>query len=212
MAHTHLITVAPTGAESSKADVPALPVTIDELVATAQACEAAGAAMIHIHIRDDDAQPTLDLGRLKDTVAAVRASSNLDRPALDRRIGARRLPAAASGAGRRARLVLADLRHGELRRRGLHEQLAVHGRAVPADAGAADRPGVRALRPRPRHRAQPAARQVRCPIRRPGALRPGDGRPRRDAWHRGRRWWRRSTRCPRGRRGRPPASDGRRCR
>ena len=76
MAHT-MITVAPTGAESSKADVPALPVTIDELVATAQACEAAGAAMIHIHIRDDDAQPTLDLGRLKETVAAVRASSNL---------------------------------------------------------------------------------------------------------------------------------------
>ena len=53
-----MITVAPTGAESSKADVPALPVTLDELVATAQACEAAGAAMIHIHIRDDDAQPT----------------------------------------------------------------------------------------------------------------------------------------------------------
>ncbi len=76
MAHT-MITVAPTGAESSKADVPALPVTIDELVATAQACEAAGAAMIHIHIRDADAQPTLDLDRLKETVAAVRASSNL---------------------------------------------------------------------------------------------------------------------------------------
>ena len=76
MAHT-MITVAPTGAESSKADVPALPVTLDELVATAQACEAVGAAMIHIHIRDDDAQPTLDLGRLTETVAAVRASSNL---------------------------------------------------------------------------------------------------------------------------------------
>jgi uncharacterized protein (DUF849 family) len=76
MAHT-MITVAPTGAESSKADVPALPVTLDELVDTAQACEAAGAAMIHIHIRDDDAQPSLDLGRLKETVAAVRSAGNL---------------------------------------------------------------------------------------------------------------------------------------
>ena len=47
-----LITVAPTGAESAKADVPALPTTLEELVETARACEAAGAAMIHLHIRD----------------------------------------------------------------------------------------------------------------------------------------------------------------
>ena len=38
-----LITVAPTGAESLKSDVPALPVTLAELVDTAIACEAAGA-------------------------------------------------------------------------------------------------------------------------------------------------------------------------
>ncbi|HEX6500349.1 MAG TPA: 3-keto-5-aminohexanoate cleavage protein [Micromonosporaceae bacterium] len=72
-----LITVAPTGAESSKADVPALPVTLDELVATARECEALGAAVIHVHIRDDDAQPTLDLGRLRATVAALREQTNL---------------------------------------------------------------------------------------------------------------------------------------
>ncbi len=67
-----LITVAPTGAESAKADVPALPVTLDELVATARACEAAGAAVVHVHIRDSRAEPTLDLGLLKETVAALR--------------------------------------------------------------------------------------------------------------------------------------------
>src|SRR4029453_3579670 len=50
-----LITVAPTGAESSKADVPALPVTLDELVATARDCEAVGASVGHVHIRADDA-------------------------------------------------------------------------------------------------------------------------------------------------------------
>lgn len=76
MAQT-MITVAPTGAESSKADVPALPVTLSELVGTARACEAAGAAMIHIHIRDDEGNPTLDLGRLKETVAAVREATTL---------------------------------------------------------------------------------------------------------------------------------------
>ncbi|GAA0416014.1 3-keto-5-aminohexanoate cleavage protein [Acrocarpospora corrugata] len=72
-----LITVAPTGAEADKASTPALPVTLDELVAAAVACEAAGAAVIHVHIRDDDARPTLDLGRLKDTVAALRAHTSL---------------------------------------------------------------------------------------------------------------------------------------
>jgi uncharacterized protein (DUF849 family) len=72
-----LITVAPTGAESEKAAVPALPVTLDELVSTAKECSAAGAAVIHVHIRDAQAKPTLDLGRLTDTVAALRQSTDL---------------------------------------------------------------------------------------------------------------------------------------
>jgi 3-keto-5-aminohexanoate cleavage enzyme len=72
-----LITVAPTGAESAKPEVPALPVTLDELVLTAKECEALGAAVIHVHIRDDEARPTLDLGRLRDTVAALRDSTEL---------------------------------------------------------------------------------------------------------------------------------------
>jgi uncharacterized protein (DUF849 family) len=72
-----IITVAPTGAESAKADIPALPVTLDELVATGKECEAVGASIIHVHIRDESARPTLDLGRLKDTVAALRAETSL---------------------------------------------------------------------------------------------------------------------------------------
>jgi len=72
-----LITVAPTGAESAKAEVPALPVTLDELVATARECEALGAAVIHVHIRDGEARPTLDLGRLRDTVTALREQTRL---------------------------------------------------------------------------------------------------------------------------------------
>jgi uncharacterized protein (DUF849 family) len=72
-----LITVAPTGAEVSKADFPQLPTTLDELVAEAKACEAAGAALVHVHIRDGDARPTLDLGRLRATVAALRESTSL---------------------------------------------------------------------------------------------------------------------------------------
>ncbi|MCP2166112.1 BKACE family enzyme [Goodfellowiella coeruleoviolacea] len=72
-----LITVAPTGAEHRKSDVPNLPVTLAELVSTAQDCERVGAGMIHVHIRDAAAQPTLDLGLLTETVAALRAETNL---------------------------------------------------------------------------------------------------------------------------------------
>jgi len=72
-----LITVAPTGAETSKATAPALPVTLAELVKTARGCEAAGAALVHVHVRDDRAAPTLDLGRLRDTVAALREATTM---------------------------------------------------------------------------------------------------------------------------------------
>ncbi len=72
-----LITVAPTGAESQKDANPALPVTLDELVAAARSCQDAGAAMIHIHIRDDAGRATLDLVRLRETVLAVRGETDL---------------------------------------------------------------------------------------------------------------------------------------
>jgi uncharacterized protein (DUF849 family) len=72
-----LITVAPTGAETAKADVPNLPTTLDELVAEAKACEAAGAALVHVHIRDDEHRPTLDPKRLHDTVEALREQTDL---------------------------------------------------------------------------------------------------------------------------------------
>ena len=72
-----LITVAPTGAESTKEDVPHLPTTLDELVAAAKACEAAGAGLVHVHIRNADHRPTLDLARLRETVAALREQTSL---------------------------------------------------------------------------------------------------------------------------------------
>jgi len=72
-----LITVAPTGAEHLKADLPQLPTTLEELVAEAKACEAAGASLIHVHLRDAEHRPTLDLGRLRETVAALREQTSL---------------------------------------------------------------------------------------------------------------------------------------
>jgi uncharacterized protein (DUF849 family) len=72
-----LITVAPTGAELAKEDFPQLPTTLEELVETALACEAAGAAMIHLHIRDHEHRPTLDHGHLKAAVQALREQTSL---------------------------------------------------------------------------------------------------------------------------------------
>jgi uncharacterized protein (DUF849 family) len=72
-----LITVAPTGAETTKSDAPGLPVTLDELVGAAESCERAGAGLVHVHIRDDQARPTLELARLRDTVTALRERTSL---------------------------------------------------------------------------------------------------------------------------------------
>jgi 3-keto-5-aminohexanoate cleavage enzyme len=72
-----LITVAPTGAEHAKADVPQLPTTLDEVVETARRCESAGAALIHLHLRDAQHAPTLDPGILKAAVDAVRSETGL---------------------------------------------------------------------------------------------------------------------------------------
>src|SRR4051795_9769862 len=72
-----LITVAPTGAETAKEHCPHLPTTPEELAQTAKDCERAGAAMIHIHVRDREHRPTLDLALLREWVAAVRGSTDL---------------------------------------------------------------------------------------------------------------------------------------
>jgi 3-keto-5-aminohexanoate cleavage enzyme len=72
-----LITVAPTGAETAKESCPQLPTTPEELAQTAKDCERAGAAMIHLHVRDREHRPTLDLPLLREWVAAVRESTDL---------------------------------------------------------------------------------------------------------------------------------------
>ena len=57
--------------------MPQLPTTLEELVDTARRCEAAGASLIHLHIRDAEHAPTLDGGRLRAAVDAVRSETDL---------------------------------------------------------------------------------------------------------------------------------------
>lgn len=67
-----LIAVAPNGARRSRKEHPALPVTPDEIAETAVACADSGAAMIHLHIRDEHDEHSLDPVRYRQAITAVR--------------------------------------------------------------------------------------------------------------------------------------------
>src|SRR5256885_10150723 len=67
-----MIAFAPNGARKSKADHPRLPVSAVDLAATAQECLAAGASMIHLHVRDAHGRHSLDADRYAAAIAAIR--------------------------------------------------------------------------------------------------------------------------------------------
>ena len=56
-----VITVAPTGPIATKADNPDLPTTPEEIAAAVEQAYHAGAAVAHIHLRDENERPTADL-------------------------------------------------------------------------------------------------------------------------------------------------------
>lgn len=70
--HDPIITAALTGPVATKADNPGIPGNVAEVAAAAKAAYEAGAAVIHIHLRDDDGNMTVDLGVARHTVEAVR--------------------------------------------------------------------------------------------------------------------------------------------
>ncbi len=55
-----IITVAITGSVPTKADNPAVPITVEEQVESTQAAFEAGAALAHCHVRNDDGTTTSD--------------------------------------------------------------------------------------------------------------------------------------------------------
>ncbi len=64
--------VAPNGARRGKADHPALPVTLPEIVETARACHHAGADGLHLHLRDAEGRHLLDAGAYREALAELR--------------------------------------------------------------------------------------------------------------------------------------------
>ena len=69
-----ILAVAPNGARKTKADHPALPMTPDELAHCAAACAEAGAAMVHLHVRDAKGAHTLDADAYRAASAAIRGA------------------------------------------------------------------------------------------------------------------------------------------
>lgn len=67
-----IITAAICGAEVTKEQNPAVPYTIEEMVREAKAAADAGAAVIHVHVREDDGTPTQDRERFRVVMDAIR--------------------------------------------------------------------------------------------------------------------------------------------
>ncbi|MGB3280053.1 MAG: 3-keto-5-aminohexanoate cleavage protein [Pseudorhodobacter sp.] len=66
-----LVMVAPNGGRLTNADHPALPITIDEVVACALDCRKAGADGLHAHVRDARQQHSLDIGLYAELLAEL---------------------------------------------------------------------------------------------------------------------------------------------
>lgn len=69
-----VITAALTGPIASKADNPNLPTTPEEIALAAAGAYAAGATVVHVHVRDADGRPTADLQIARRTRALIEES------------------------------------------------------------------------------------------------------------------------------------------
>lgn len=66
-----IITAAICGAEVTKEQNPAVPYTVEEIVREAKSAVDAGAAIVHLHVREDDGTPTQSKDRFKECIEAI---------------------------------------------------------------------------------------------------------------------------------------------
>lgn len=69
-----IITVAPVGAEVTRADNPALPHTPAEIAADTIACAEAGATVVHLHAREADGTPSSRPELFAQTIGLIRSA------------------------------------------------------------------------------------------------------------------------------------------
>jgi len=73
-----IITVAPTGSLPTRRQTPHVPITPEEIVACGKRCEAAGASLIHVHVRNAaDESPSTDYGLFRETCDGLRSETDL---------------------------------------------------------------------------------------------------------------------------------------
>ena len=73
-----IITIATTGAWPTKANTPNVPTTPAEIAEQVYQCWKLGAAICHIHVRDDQEKPTMDFKKFEETVNLIRAHKDCD--------------------------------------------------------------------------------------------------------------------------------------
>ncbi len=72
MSNKVIITAALSGAGTFKNNNPAVPYTPQEFAEEAAKCYKAGAAMVHVHARQDDGMPTHEVARIRETHDAIK--------------------------------------------------------------------------------------------------------------------------------------------
>jgi 3-keto-5-aminohexanoate cleavage enzyme len=72
-----IITVAGVGAEITKEQQPALPTTPEELAVDARRCAEAGASIYHLHVRNHEGRPTMDVGVFREARDAIASAGDL---------------------------------------------------------------------------------------------------------------------------------------
>lgn len=70
-----ILTAAITGAELSREKCPVLPITPEQQAQAAKECLAAGASVIHLHVRDTAGKPSQELEHFKASMDAIRAAT-----------------------------------------------------------------------------------------------------------------------------------------
>lgn len=73
-----IITVAPTGAWPKKENNPNVPMTPEEIAKDVYECWKAGAAVAHLHMRDDEGNGTMSAEKFKKTVELIREYKDCD--------------------------------------------------------------------------------------------------------------------------------------
>jgi 3-keto-5-aminohexanoate cleavage enzyme len=73
-----IVTVAPTGSVPKKENNPHVPITPTEIIAVGKRCEAAGAAIIHVHARNPvDQSASTDYGIFREIYQGLKSETNL---------------------------------------------------------------------------------------------------------------------------------------